>query len=190
MKKLNSPKLQTILKNGGIAVIPTDTIYGICGSALLPKTVKKIYYLRKRNLKKPMIILIGQISDLGLFGIRPSPALKNKLAKFWPGKVSIVFNVPLKKFAYLHRGKKSLAFRMPNQQHLIKLLMKTGPLVAPSANVEGEEPAHSVRQAKKTFGNKVDLYVDSGILKSLPSTLVLMRHRRVMVLRQGAQVVV
>ncbi|MEK7522400.1 MAG: Sua5/YciO/YrdC/YwlC family protein [Patescibacteria group bacterium] len=56
-------KLAEILKNGGIGVIPTDTIYGIVGSALNKKTVERIYKLRRRNLKKPMIVLIGSIND-------------------------------------------------------------------------------------------------------------------------------
>ena len=51
----------SILKNGGVVVMPTDTIYGIVGSALNLEVVEKIYKLRKRILDKPMIILVGSI---------------------------------------------------------------------------------------------------------------------------------
>ncbi len=53
-----------VLRRGGVGVMPTDTIYGIVGSALRPSTVRRIYRLRRRNLRKPMIILIfDQISQ-------------------------------------------------------------------------------------------------------------------------------
>ena len=58
-----------MISNGGIGVLATDTIYGLVGSALSKKAVAKIYKLRQRNTKKPMIILIGAIKDLFLFGI-------------------------------------------------------------------------------------------------------------------------
>ena len=56
---LKTAPIVTTLRNGGVGVVPTDTIYGIVGSALNPKTVARIYKLRRRNPKKPMIILIG-----------------------------------------------------------------------------------------------------------------------------------
>ncbi len=52
-------EIEKILKSGGIGVIPTDTIYGLVGSALNKKAVRRIYQLRQRNPKKPLIILIG-----------------------------------------------------------------------------------------------------------------------------------
>ena len=67
-KRFNS-ELVKILKTGGVGVIPTDTIYGLVGSALNKKTVERVYKLRHRNSKKPMIILIGEISDLKKLGI-------------------------------------------------------------------------------------------------------------------------
>ena len=78
----------------------------------------------------------------------------------------------LKRFEYLHRGTAALAFRVPKSAWLRKLLQKTGPLIAPSANFEGEPPALSFRAAKKYFGKSVDFYVDAGRLISKPSTLI------------------
>ena len=65
----NFPKyIADVLARGGVGVIPTDTIYGIVGSALDKKTVERIYKLRKRNIKKPLIILIPAATALGKFG--------------------------------------------------------------------------------------------------------------------------
>src|SRR3989344_7841537 len=127
-----------ILRRGGVGVLPTDTLYGMVGSALKKETVERIYRLRKRSPKKPFIILIGSLTDLKKFNIRistgdgvmtrhytgmrphaigqgahPSRISSRLLRMLWPGKVSIVLPCRMKKFAYLHRGTKTLAFRMP-----------------------------------------------------------------------------
>lgn len=175
----------TSLKRGGVGILPTDTIYGLVGSALSKKAVARIYKLRKRNLKKPMIILIGSLRDLSIFGIRINRATKNLLKKFWPGKVSIILSCWSKKFSYLHRGTKSLAFRLPAKKDLVKLLKKTGPLVAPSANPEGLPPVKTIKEAKKYFGNRVDFYIDAGKLVSLPSTLIVIKNNAITIKRSG-----
>ena len=92
----------------------------------------------------------------------------------------------LKKFEYLHRGTKTLAFRIPKAAWLRKLLQETGPLIAPSANFEGEPPALTIRAAKKYFGENVDFYADAGRLVSKPSTLIKIERGKVTVLREGA----
>ena len=161
-----------VLKKGGVAVIPTDTIYGIVGSALNPKTVEKIYQLRKRATGKPMIILISSIADLEKFDVKLTNNQIEFLEKNWPNPLSVVLSVQGEKFKYLHRGKNSLAFRMPKDDKLIELLKEVGPLVAPSANYEGEKSSETIIEAKKYFGDNVDFYQGVGVIKSAPSTII------------------
>jgi len=183
-----------ILLSGGIGVFPTDTIYGVVGSALKKETVERIYKLRKRELKKPMIILISSAKDLRLLGIELNAKQKSVITKLWPGKISIAFDCKSKKMSYLHRETLSLALRLPageagfpKDKNLVKILKKTGPLVATSANIAGEKPSETINEAKKYFGEKVDFYVDYGKLKSIHSTLIkLDKNGEVQILRQGA----
>lgn len=174
-----------ILKEGGIGILPTDTIYGMVGSALNPVTVDKIYRLRKRTPTKPLIILIASIADLGLFNIKLDNFSKDFLNNNWPNPISVILACPESKFEYLHRGTKTLAFRNPNNPFLLKLLKKTGPLVAPSANFEGEKPAETIAEAKNYFYTNVDFFLDNGELKSASSTLVSLENNKVSVLRKG-----
>ena len=119
MKDTKSQKdnVTEILLNGGIGVMPTDTIYGIIGRALNEKTVERIYTIRKRMPSKPMIILISSFDDLKLFDVYPNKKTETKLNEIWPGKVSVVLplenNFAQEKFYYLHRGTNTLAFRLP-----------------------------------------------------------------------------
>ena len=174
------------LKNGKVSVLPTDTIYGLVGSALSKKVVERIYRLKKRDPKKPMIILISSIDDLDLFEIEVTPQIKRILKKLWPGKVSIILPSLLKKFSYLHRGAKTLAFRLPQLKWLRNLLKETGPLVAPSANPEGLPPAVTVSQAREYFGENVDFYLDGGELSGSPSTLIQIKKGKIIIKRKGS----
>ncbi len=183
------------LKNGKVGVMPTDTIYGIVGSALNPKTVEEIYKLRKRSSDKPFIILISSMDDLKKFGISLTAKQKDFLQKNWPNPLSVVLPVSDDSWEYLHRGTKSLAFRMPKNERLLETLGITGPLVAPSANFEGKKPAETIEDARKYFGNKIDFYceaarfsyVDEGKIKSQPSTLIeLLENGEFKILRQGS----
>jgi L-threonylcarbamoyladenylate synthase len=178
-----------ILKNGGVGVIPTDTIYGLVGSALLPETVKRISALKKRADDKAFIVLISSVEDLKLFNINLSENILEFLHKYWPGKMSLEIFSNLPKYKYLRNPDDTNAFRLPDKEDLIDLLKQTGPLVAPSANISYQPPAKNIEEAKKYFGKNVDFYEDGGELNSAPSTLVRISGDKVEVLRQGAVVI-
>lgn len=170
--KMKKSECVTFLKQGGVGIYPTDTLYGLLGSALNRRTVARIYKVRKRNPKKSFIVLISSEKDLMSFGISPSPRLRKFLKKIWPGPVSVILGCPFKKFEYLHRGTEGLAFRVPKSRSLRLFLKKTGPLVAPTANFEGEPPAETTEEAKRYFGNTVDFYFGKARKRGSPSTLV------------------
>jgi len=161
-----------VLLRGKVAVVPTDTTYGIVGLALCERVVHEIYRLRKRDLNKPFIILISNRKQLKKFGVVPTVEQDVILDSVWPGPVSVIFSCRSERFAYLHRGKETLAFRCPLESEFRSLLQKTGPLVAPSANPEGLSVAKNISEAKAYFGHQVDYYQDGGTITSLPSKLV------------------
>ncbi|MCK5027214.1 MAG: threonylcarbamoyl-AMP synthase [Candidatus Pacebacteria bacterium] len=179
-------KAASVLKNDGIAVLATDTIYGILGRALNEDIVERIYTVRGRKHHKSCIILISSEDDLNLFSIIVDPKTKKILKRLWPGPVSIILPCTNEKFAYLHKGKKDLAFRVPDNPELIQLLKQTGPLLAPSANKEGDPPAKNIEEAQKYFGDDVDLYFDGGEVDMPPSTVIKIVDGEIFLIRKGA----
>lgn len=164
-------KLIAVLSEGNVAVMPTDTIYGIVGKALDESTVLRIYEIKKRAPEKPCIILIGDIKELEKFSVLLAEEQKNKLKEYWPFDLtqdfqfrptSIILDCPEEKFSYLHRGTKTLAFRLPASKELRDLLVQVGPLIAPSANPEGLPPAKNINEAKTYFSDSVNMYIDGG----------------------------
>ncbi len=187
MKRFSREKPENMLAVGDVGILPTDTLYGIVGSAFSKKAVARIFNVKKRNAKKPLIILVSSLSDLSRFGIALDQHTRSALSRFWPGKVSVILPCPHRRFSYLHRGTKTLAFRLPKKKSLRALLAKTGPLAAPSANPEGLPPAETVKEARAYFGNEADFYISAGRrVVSKPSTLVRFEHGAFIVVRQGA----
>jgi len=191
-----------ILKRGGIGVMPTDTIYGLVALASNKSAVERVYRVRRRSPDKPFIILIASIDDLKLFGVKITKEEKAFLEKNWPGAVSVVLSCAYVKFKYLHRGTNTLAFRLPAKKYVRDLVEAAGPLIAPSANLEGEPPATRLVEARNYFDqqiypiksakggqpavfNGVDFYYGHGERKSPPSTLVKLDDGKVEILRQG-----
>lgn len=179
----NDPKIIETIKKNGVVVMPTDTLYGIVGKAQDVSVVNRIYTTRKRNPEKPCIILIGDLNELEKFSVTLSDEQKDAIKNF-KEPTSFVLDCPHDQFKYLHRGTKTLAFRLPLNKDLRNLLKQTDPLIAPSANTEGLPPTENIAEAKKYFGDSVDLYVDGGEIKGKASKVIkLNKDGSVVVLR-------
>lgn len=177
----NWQKAKKVLENDGVAVIPTDTLYGIVASAFSPKAVERIYKIKERDKTKPFIVLISSIKDLEKFGI------KGDFSKIFIPKVSVLIQCKNNKFKYIHRGTNEIAFRLISKKNknLFNLINKVGPIVAPSVNRESDKPAETIKIAKEYFGEKVDLYINVGSKVGEPSTLIRINNGKIEILRQG-----
>ena len=169
-------------KQGAIAIIPTDTVYGVVARAADQRAVESLYRLKHREGKPGTLVAarIDQLADLGIERHQLTMA-----ERFWPGAVSVV--IPCgQNLSYLHQGANSLAVRIPNDKKLLELLQQTGPLLTSSANQPGEPPATSIDEAKAYFGDQVDWYEDGGVVNREPSTVLRFVNSTVEILRSGA----
>ena len=130
-----NPQVIDQLKKGGVVCGPTDTVYGLIGLVSNKEAVEKIYSIKKRDPTKSLIVLISDLAQLNKFGVQQSDI--DNASHYWPGRISLILNV-VNVADYLTRGKPNLAFRLPESKMLRSLIAKTGPLVAPSANPEGQ----------------------------------------------------
>lgn len=167
---INHPEIVNLLKAGAIGVLRTDTLYGVVASAANEAAVQRVYELKERSEHKSPIVLISNKSQV--FDEVPAE-VDALLVDVWPGPVSVI--IPSSKAPlWVRRGNDSVAYRLPNSDELQQLVNQTGPLIAPSANPEGEQPAMSIDEAKNYFGDDVDFYVDGGeVTNASPSQLLL-----------------
>ncbi len=166
-------KAVDILKNGGIVVFPTETVYGIGALYNDEKAVKRIYEIKGRDFSKPLLIHMSRSEDVNLM-VDDVPEVFFRLTeRFWPGPLSIILNASASVPKAAISGGTTVGFRMPSDEFFIKLSNIVGPIAATSANVSGGSNPKSVEDAHSQLGELPDLYVDGGIVgKGLPSTII------------------
>lgn len=154
---VNNTELIELLKNGGVAVIRTDTLYGIVASADDQVAVERVYGIKQRDPEKSCIILIDEPAS----AYTHTEELELDIQSHHEVPTSFLID-GTGAHEWLLRENEELAYRVPASADLRALLAETGPLIAPSANPEGMPPALTVSQAKHYFGEHVDMYVDGG----------------------------
>lgn len=194
---INEESLQMaaqIINEGGVIVVPTDTVYGVACDPFNDDAVAKIYELKRRPRTKALQILMSGVEDLEKLGLYlPSP-LDILGKKFLPGGYSPIARAKkgsvASNLATLCKTNENDAqnnaqteatqateatqgVRVPDCPELMQILRVTGPLAASSANRSGNESADSVEEAFAAFGNEIPLYLNAGPTRShVASTVV------------------
>jgi tRNA threonylcarbamoyl adenosine modification protein (Sua5/YciO/YrdC/YwlC family) len=179
MKAGNVDECIKVLSAGGVAIIPTDTVYGVVCRAADERAVERLYSLKSRE-KKPGTVIAASIDQLVDLGIKRR--YLTAVSQFWPGAVSIEIPHDL---TYLNQGTGRQAFRVVADEALADMLRQTGPLLTSSANQPGEPVSKDINEAKDYFRDEVDFYLDGGRQGGEPSTLIRIVDDAVEVLREG-----
>jgi L-threonylcarbamoyladenylate synthase len=151
-----------LLKEGKIGVLPTDTIYGLHCSATRQGLIDKVSDLKGREKIIPMITLISSEDEVSSLGIEVGELEKELMRKYWPGPNTFIFDA---------QDGSTKSFRLPKNNFLTSVLRETGPLISTSANPHEMPVSKDVNQAVNYFGEKVDFYVDGGVLDNPPSSI-------------------
>lgn len=179
---LNDPKLVSLLKEGAVGVLPSDTVYGIMCLAANEASVARLYATKHRENKAGTLIAanIQQLVDLGL-----KERYLKAVEHFWPGAVSVRIPHPPNYLTDPNNG--TIAVRIPDDRGLLELLEQTGPLQTSSANLAGDPVATKLAEAQGYFGDTVDFYVEGGDLSGRPpSTVIQVVDDAIEVVREGA----
>lgn len=177
------------LKNGGIAILPTDTVYGFSGIVDLKsnenqfKTDCQIRTIKGRSETKPLIQLISKPSDIYLY---TDDKIPESLLQKWPGALTIIVNC--KKNSPLTDEVATIAFRCPGDKWIRDVIEQTdAPIYSTSVNRSGMPVIDEINKIDNEFNQEVDLIIDDGDKKgALPSTIVSISNGEIKVLRQGS----
>jgi L-threonylcarbamoyladenylate synthase len=184
MEKDAHKKTAKTLKNGGVAVVPTETVYGFAVDAFNAAAREAVYAIKGRNLKKPLIIMTADIESVKTMVEIPEKALKIA-KKFWPGQLTLIFpTTELGKI--ISGGRNDLGVRIPKNDFMLKLLkeIKT-PLFTTSVNSSGKKSAKTYRDAL-AFDGIADAIIDGGDCEfSFESTVIDMVKFPYTIIRKG-----
>jgi L-threonylcarbamoyladenylate synthase len=166
-------RLVAVLSEGGVAVVPCDTMYGIVG--LAPDTDARIRRIKGRGESKPFLQLIADPAWVARMSDMPAPPA---LARYWPGALTLVFPA---------REGGTVALRLPDSPFLRRLLRTLErPLYSTSVNRAGARPLSDIAVISREFEQDVDLIYDAGSLPpGPPSTLIDITRKPYKVLRAG-----
>ena len=170
-----------LLLAGGVAVIPTDTVYGLAAHPDFPAAVERLYTIKGRAAKKPIALLAADAAGAARFLGRALPAAAERLAEqYWPGALTLV--LPTAQEGVFE------GLRVPNHAWTRRLIASCGGVLrVTSANLSGQRPATDAPAALAEVGLSADLVVDDGVSPGgIASTVVRVSPEgELTVLRQG-----
>lgn len=183
--KLEEPA--KIIKDGGIVIFPTETVYGIGANGLNAEAVKKIYDLKKRPLSKPINLLVNSIEMIEKVARDITPLEHAIIKEFFPGPLTIILQKKEIVPDIVTANGTTVGVRMPANEIALELIKKAGvPLATPSANISDRPSKTNIKDVMSDFSEGVDCFIDGGESKiGIASTIVQVINGVPHILRQG-----
>jgi tRNA threonylcarbamoyl adenosine modification protein (Sua5/YciO/YrdC/YwlC family) len=172
------------LKRGKIIAFPTDTVYGMGCSATSENAIKRIYKIKKRDIKKPLVLFIKNKNTLSEYTEKIPGAAEELISKFWPGGLTIVFKA--KESTPLITEYGTVGIRIPKDEKLIEILNKfPHPLATTSCNLEGRPTLEEPKKIEDIFGNDIELIIGKARRDGMQSTVIDVSTSPPTILRKG-----
>ncbi|MBS3055400.1 MAG: threonylcarbamoyl-AMP synthase [Candidatus Aenigmarchaeota archaeon] len=172
-----------VLKNGGVIIYPTDTVYGMGADATSANAVKKIYRIKGRKSRKPLSICVSDLKMAKEY-VKFDKVSLRMARKFLPGPLTLV--LPQKRRIKFVSKDGKIAIRIPENKFALRLAKKFGrPIISTSANMSGKKPPVKISEIEGKVRRKCDLVIDGGACRfKKPSTIVDFKLRKI--IREGA----
>jgi L-threonylcarbamoyladenylate synthase len=179
---------QRVLREGGLVVFPTDTVYGVGAAVDRPEAVARLYLVKGRPLDRPIPVLVSSVEQVERLAERVDERAKRLMEAFWPGALTVV--VPAQEWLpeEIVRQTGAVGLRMPDHPVALAVIEAAGgALATTSANRSGEREACTAEEALEALGDRVELILDGGRSPGgTPSTVVAVTDSELQVLRVGA----
>lgn len=186
--KINSEIIKKI-KNGGVVVFPTDTVYGI-GAIPEKESLNKIYKIKHRDFSKKIIALISN-NDILKSIIDESEENLLKIQKilqfYWPGELTVIFKANKEFINKFDETMETIGIRIPKSKIALELIEKVGGiLLTSSANLSGGKTVINMEDIDTAIINEVDIIIESEEnLTGIPSTIIKYEEGKISLLREG-----
>lgn len=189
-EKIDYTKLKEVartIRQGGIAVFPTETVYGIGTNGLKENSVKRLYEVKQRPLNKPISLLVNGINMINEIAQEITDLEKALIKEFFPGPLTIILKKKDTVPNIVTANSNMVGVRMPSNEIALKLIEYAGvPIATPSANISGKPSGTNMEDIIKDFEEKVDYFIDDGPSKiGISSTIVQVIDGVPHILRQG-----
>jgi len=185
-----------VLQAGGVAVVPTETVYGLAARLTNEEAVRKVIQLKGRHDNHPFALAFPSVDSISDVCLEMSPLAHRLGRRCLPGPVSLVLDVPPESMFWklspaVQKAvslQSTICCRVPDHPLLLTVLAELNePIVLTSANKTGHGEAATIEQIVSDLGDGIDLLIDNGpLLSPTPSTIVKIVGDDYTVLREGA----
>jgi L-threonylcarbamoyladenylate synthase len=161
------------LENGGVVLLPTDTVYGLAVSPSFDEAIDRLFKLKRRPRNVNLPIMVASEAELEALGFEVSESARRLLrSPLIPGSLTLAMGFSSDYRPVWLVGRDEAAVRIPNDERLLSVLRKTGPLLVTSANAHSAETPDNVADILAQLDGVPDLWIDGGTLRTTASTLV------------------
>ena len=175
-----------VLREGGVILYPTDTLYGLGCLAGHPEAVKRVYAIKGKPETKPSLVLVDSVAMAGELAVEIPPLARRLMDLFWPGPLTLVLRAAPAVSQLLTAGTGKIGIRLPADEFCRKVSQRcASALVSTSANRSGIEPSREIGTLIRQFGAEVGLALDAGERISPPSTVADVSEGRLTIVREG-----
>lgn len=179
-------KIIDVLSKGEIAILPTDTVYGLTGDATSLKAIKLANDIKKREKSQPLLILVSSIDMLKKYTKNISDLELEVINKYWPNKLTVLFKKNDLLSDELTASSPYVGVRMPDNKLLLDIMNKYNkPLLSTSANIHSKDVITKISLLEDEMRDSVSYIYDAGELSTTASTLIKIENGKIKILREG-----
>ena len=185
MKGRRIKKAADLLRDGGVIVYPTDTIYGLGCDITNKEAIERIRRIKGRSSKKPMSFVCADLSNVSDYAHVSNHAYRI-LKRSLPGPYTFVLPATRETPRILQTKQKTVGLRVPNHPVPLALVAELGhPIISTSANYTDQEVLTDPYELEQTLGKQVDLILECSQLPVMPSSVISLIGDKVEILREG-----
>lgn len=180
-------KAAEIIMAGGVIAFPTRCLYGLGANALNHDAVNRIYDMKRRPKHKPILVLISRLTDLERFVTHIPQISLPIIEKFWPGKITLIFNAKPNLPVGLTAGTGKIGIRLCEHPVAVAIVEAAGtPITGTSANISGNVGCSDISTLEPELVAQLDLILDAGpLLGGAGSTIVDVTGNFPVIVREG-----
>ncbi|HLL72271.1 MAG TPA: L-threonylcarbamoyladenylate synthase [Pyrinomonadaceae bacterium] len=177
-----------VVSAGGLIAFRTDTFYGLGADPFNTGALQKLLALKGRDDGKPILLVIGDASEVARFGAARSQLFDALSARHWPGALTLVVSAHAHLPHELTAGTGTIGLRLPADEEVRALARACGgALTATSANSAGAPPARTAQEVERFFPDGLALILDGGAARTEePSTVLDVTQDEARLIREGA----
>ncbi len=173
------------LREGGIVIYPTDTVYGMGCDLFNKKGIDRIYEIQRRDRKKPLSFVCADLKDISRYAKVTDDAYKI-MRRLLPGPYTFVLEASRLVPKTILPKRQTTGIRVPDNNICQALVAELGsPIISASVKDENGELLSDPRMIEELFGRRVDMIIDGGIIAARPSSVISILDEGTEILREG-----